>query len=175
MQTIRLTLLAAALFYVLPACFAQEFKLPKNEIEISNFKLGFSKHFNFTQGGTGITYRRMLTDRFGLQATGINNFIRYRNGDDITHYLEGNLGVSGIYFFKPSREGLYLSAGFQQGYMFDLTHRQSWWTTSSLTASFGGRTDLGKNFFLKGGIDVNYNLNYNNLDFRPNVGIGIRF
>ena len=175
MILIRLTLLAAALLYLCPTANAQEFKLPKNEIELSKFSFGVSKDFGLIQGGIGITYRRMLSNHFALQAKATQTYINLSGGEGGSRYLSGSLGLGAVYFFKPTREGLFVSPGLERGYLFDLTNSQNLRKSYSISTSLGFRADLGKNFYLLGGLDVNYNLTYKSVELKPNIGVGIRF
>lgn len=175
MNYIKLILLATALLYLCPTANAQEFKLPKNEIELSKFSLGFSKDFGLIQGGIGITYRRMLSNHFALQAKATQTYINLAGSEEGTRYLSGSLGLGATYFFKPTREGFFISAGLQRNYLFDLTNSQNLRKSYSITSSLGYRADLGKNFYLMGGLDVNYNLTYKSVELKPSIGVGIRF
>ena len=87
--------------------------LSQNELELNSFKFGFSKDFEYTSAGMGLTYRRMINKHLALHATAYGSLISHEYNERQQNYLNGYLGAGGNPGFKESRQGLYVSSTLQ--------------------------------------------------------------
>lgn len=176
MNTIRHTLLAAGLLLCITFSYGQQTETyPKNELELNSFKFGFSKDFEYTSAGMGLTYRRMINKHLALHATAYGNLISHEYNERQQNYLNGYLGAGATWFLKESRQGLYVSTTLQHRFLYDITSKGTVSTSLALSTAIGARINLNKNIYLNASMDLNYDFTRKNFDVAPNVGIGFRF
>ena len=176
MHIIKQGILVACLLLSFATANAQQDDImPKNEIELNSFKFGFSKDFEYTQAGMGITYRRMISKHLALHAAANGNIIAHEYNERQQNYLSGYLGAGATWFMKESRQGLYVSTTLQRRFLYDLTQKSTVSANFALSTAIGARFNLNKNFYLNGSMELNYDFMRKNFDLTPNVGVGFRF